>query len=38
MITIDRIKKNNYIDSVEVVNYIDNNVDINIAKDISNFF
>ncbi|HBG4407486.1 TPA: transcription antiterminator [Clostridioides difficile] len=37
MITIDRIKKNNYIDSVEVVNYIDNNVDINIAKDISNF-
>lgn len=37
MITIDRIKKNNYIDSVEVVNYIDNNIDINIAKDISNF-
>ncbi|HHQ8634874.1 TPA: BglG family transcription antiterminator [Clostridioides difficile] len=37
MITIDRIKKNNYIDSVEVVNYINNNVDINIAKDISNF-
>ncbi|HBF4558577.1 BglG family transcription antiterminator [Clostridioides difficile] len=37
IITIDRIKKNNYIDSVEVVNYIDNNVDINIAKDISNF-
>ncbi|MDX5644069.1 PTS sugar transporter subunit IIA [Clostridioides difficile] len=37
MITIDRIKKNNYIDSVEVVNYIDNNVDINITKDISNF-
>ncbi len=37
MITIDRIKKNNYIESVEVVNYIDNNVDINIAKDISNF-
>nr|WP_131045457.1 PTS sugar transporter subunit IIA [Clostridioides difficile] len=37
MITIDRIKKNNYIDSVEVVNYLDNNVDINIAKDISNF-
>ncbi|HBG4726699.1 TPA: PTS sugar transporter subunit IIA [Clostridioides difficile] len=37
MITIDRIKKNNYIESVEVVNYIDNNIDINIAKDISNF-
>ena len=37
MITIDRIKKNNYIDSVEVVNYIDNNVDIKIAKYISNF-
>ncbi|HFL3156442.1 TPA: transcription antiterminator [Clostridioides difficile] len=37
MITIDRIKKNNYIDSVEVVNYIDSNVDINITKDISNF-
>ncbi|MBF4701370.1 BglG family transcription antiterminator [Clostridioides difficile] len=37
MITIDRIKKNNYIDSVEVVNYIDNNIDINIAKDIANF-
>ncbi|WP_114108262.1 BglG family transcription antiterminator [Clostridioides difficile] len=37
MITIDRIKKNNYIGSVEVVNYIDNNIDINIAKDISNF-
>lgn len=37
MITIDRIKKNNYIESVEVVNYIDNNIDVNIAKDISNF-
>ncbi|MCC0655990.1 transcription antiterminator [Clostridioides sp. ES-S-0123-01] len=37
MITIDRIKKNNYIESGEVVNYIDNNIDINIAKDISNF-
>lgn len=37
MITIDRIKKNNYIESVEVVNYIYNNIDINIAKDISNF-
>ncbi|MDY6614850.1 PTS sugar transporter subunit IIA [Clostridioides difficile] len=37
MITIDRIKKNNYIESVEVVNYINNNIDINIAKDISNF-
>ncbi|MDX5659917.1 PRD domain-containing protein, partial [Clostridioides difficile] len=37
MITIDRIKKKNYIESVEVVNYIDNNIDINIAKDISNF-
>lgn len=37
MITIDRIKKNNYIESVEVVNYIDNNIDINIAKDISDF-
>lgn len=37
MITIDKIKKNNYIESVEVVNYIDNNIDINIAKDISNF-
>lgn len=37
MITIDRIKKNNYIESGEVVNYIDNNIDINIAKDISSF-
>ncbi|WP_254057662.1 PRD domain-containing protein [Clostridioides difficile] len=39
MITIDRIKKNNYIESVEVVNYIDNNndIDINISRDISNF-
>ncbi|WOW18731.1 PTS sugar transporter subunit IIA [Clostridioides difficile] len=37
MITIDRIKKNNYIESVEVVNYIDNNNDISISRDISNF-
>ncbi len=38
MITIDRIKKNNYIESVEVVSYIDNNnIDINISRDISNF-
>ncbi|MCC0632598.1 PTS sugar transporter subunit IIA [Clostridioides sp. ZZV15-6388] len=37
MITIDRIKKNNYIESGKVVNYIDNNIDINIAKDISSF-
>lgn len=38
MITIDRIKKNNYIESVEVVSYIDNNnIDINISRDISDF-
>ena len=37
IITIDRIKKNNYIESVEVVNYIDNNNDISISRDISNF-
>ena len=37
MITIDRIKNNNYIESSEIVNYIDNNIDINIAKDISAF-